>query len=299
MVTINKRTGLPQAVVINGLDAGGVMTAKISAGYDTITHSAPDGLQVPLKDREAQYVRGSIETQDWSHAIALLMSTVGTLVFYERKSGVDEATGYTKHTITAPVIHSFRLTVTKGNYAKVNFNFECRAADPTKTISDMWTMTDSSPAPTYVTAARGGVRIEAALHGTLAINHVTAFSFGITMQLVKACNDGDIGYTCVDARVEGLAADGSITFQDSTITTGSLLCQQLILAVRANLVLTIRQAQGATDKVLTIAGVEFNTADSDSGAEKDFTEYTANFDVANDATTQLTLAGTNKIIAIA
>jgi len=302
MATVNKRTGQPQAVVINGVDAGGAMSARISCGYDTIARYAPDGLQAQISDREAQFVRGTIASQDWIHAIALLTGTVGTLVFYERKSGVDDAAGFIKHTLTAPVIHRFRLRVTKGGYAVVDFDFECRAADPTKTIADMWAMTDSQPAPTYVSAARGGVRIEACVHGTggstITVHHLTAFEFGIAMQLVKACNDGDISYTCVDARAEGLAADGSITFQDSAVTASALVCQQLIAAARANLVLTLRQSAGAADKTVTIAGVVFNSANSDGGAEKDFTDYTAAFEVVNDITTQLTLAGTNKIIAI-
>ena len=36
MATVNNRVGLPQAIVINGIDTGGAMTARISAGYDTI-----------------------------------------------------------------------------------------------------------------------------------------------------------------------------------------------------------------------------------------------------------------------
>jgi hypothetical protein len=88
MATVNKRVGLPQAVTINGVDAGGAMVARIQEGYDNILRSAPDGLQVPVKDKEAEYVRGEIVTQDWVEAVNLLTGTVGTFVFYERKSGV-------------------------------------------------------------------------------------------------------------------------------------------------------------------------------------------------------------------
>ena len=36
MATINKRVGLPQATVINGVDAGGAMVARILYGYENV-----------------------------------------------------------------------------------------------------------------------------------------------------------------------------------------------------------------------------------------------------------------------
>ena len=299
MATVNKRIYHPQAMAINGIDAGGTMTANINCGFDNILRSAPDGLQVPLRDREVQFVRGTIVSQDWIEAIALLTGTLGTYVFYERKSGVAEATGYIKHTITAPVIHRIALAITKGGYATVSFDFECRAADPTKTIADMWAMTDSQNAPTYIAAARGGYRVESAVFATtINIYHVTNFNFSIALPLVKECNDADIGYTCVDALLDGLTANGSISFQDATITATALLAWTLVTHTKDTLILTLTQGQGAADKVVTVAGVEFDNAGQNSSANAPFTEFTVNFEVANDPTTQLTLAGTNKIITI-
>ena len=303
MATVNNRLKKPQAMVISGVDAGGLMTAAIMAGYDNVMQTAPDGLQVPLKDKEIQFVRGTVTTQDWVHAVELLTGDVGTYVFYERKSGVAEATGYVMHTITAPVIHRMTLSLNKGGYAVVTFDFECRAADETKGLADMWALTDDQAAPTYISAARGGFRIESTVHGVtpndINIYHVTAFDFSLTLPLVRACNDADVGYTCVDAELSGLAAGGSISFQDGAIVTSALVCQQLLAAAAAALVITVSQSQGAADKTLTIAGVDFSNAGSNSDVSAPFTGYTANFDVANDTTTQLTLAGDNKIIAIA
>ena len=299
MATVNNRVYVPQAAVINGLDTGGLMSANISEGYENILKSSPDGLQVPLKDREVQFCRGSVVTQDWPHAIALLTGTVGTYVFYERKAGAAEATGYIKHTLTAPVIHKMTLTFTKGGYAVVSFDFECRAADPAKTIADMHAYLDSQAAPTWTAAALGGYRITSLLHGSQAIKHVMGLTVNITTQLVKACNDGDVANTCVDARLDGLTCDGSISFQDSAITTNVMLAQTLVLAARASLVATIVQGQGVAAQVLTIAGVVFDNVSSNSGAAAQFTEYTANFDISNNGTTQLTLAGANKILTIA
>jgi len=299
MATANTRVGIPQAVVINGVDSGGLMTARIDEGLENVIRSAPDGLEVPMIDREVQYCRGSVTTQDWIEVVDLLTGTVGTYVFYERKSGVAAATGYIKHTITNPVIWRVRLNIVQGRYAGITFDFECMAADETKGIADMHGLEDSQAAPSYVSAARGGYRVQTTVHGSQSIYHVTAFDFTIEMPLVKACNDADVAYTCVDARLSGITATGSITFQDSTIATATLVAQKLLVAARNNLVLTVTQGSGATAKTITIAGVIFTPGAANSDVNADFTEYTVNFEVSNDTTTQLTLSGTNKILAIA
>jgi len=298
MATVNQRVKTPQGVTINGVDNGGVMTARIQCGYDVIVKSTPDGLQVPVRDKECQYVRGDITTQDWVHIIDLLTGAVGTYVFYERKSGVAAATGYVKHTLTNPVIYNAAITFTKEGYAVCKASFECKPADETKGIADMWAQLDDQAAPTYISAAYGGYRILTAAHGALSIYHVTAFSFAIAIPLSKACNDGDVGYTCVDADLDAMAAIGSITFQDSTIATATMVAQKLAVAAASALVLTVRQGQGESSKTITIAGADFDSVE-DSGGGLGFTEYTGQFAVANNLTTQLTLAGANKIITIA
>ncbi len=298
--TVNNRVRNPQANVINGVDAGGMMSARIQAGYEKVMKSPPDGKQFPFVDRECQFVRGSVVSQDWVEAIALLTGTLGTKVFYEKKSGADT---WVKHTLTNPIIHNIKLNITGGHnntsYATVSYDFECRFADPTKTIADAWAMTDAQTVPTYVAAARGGVRFETVTLGALSIYHVTALSLNITVKLVKACNDADVGFTCVDAEQDGMEISGSLTFQDAAIGTNVIKAAQVILAARASLTATIRQSSGAASKVLTIAGVIFTSVDSNSDRGNDFSDYTANFTVANDATTELTLAGANKIVTFA
>jgi len=303
MATVNERVGVIQASVINGIDAGGTMSARIEAGYDEIIESEPDGLEVPISDRGAQFVRGTVVTQDWVQAVELLTGTVGTYCFSERQSGVAVDTGYIKHTITNPVIHNVRLDFNKGGYATAAFDFECRAADDAKTIADMWGMLDDQAAPTYVAAARGGWRVQSTTFDdgldVINIYHVTAFSFGLKLDLVKACNDADVAYTCVDARLDGARPTGSITFQDSSIATAQLKAQQLAMHARDTLVVTVTQSGGATAKTITIAGVVFDSLGSNAGSNVKFTDYTMPFRVTNDTTTQLTLAGENKIIEIA
>ena len=136
MATVNSRLKKLQAVTINAVAAGGSLTARLQFGYDNIARSDPDGLEVAVRDREVQYCRGQIITQDWVHAIDLLTGAVGTLVFSERNSGVVAATGYTLHTITNPVIHKFLLRIQRnlqgGVYATCAYDFECKAADETK-----------------------------------------------------------------------------------------------------------------------------------------------------------------------
>lgn len=303
MATVNKRVGIPQAVAINGVDAGGVMRAEIQAGYDQIVESEPDGLEAPISDRGVQFVRGTIVTQDWIEAVNLLAGTVGTYVFYERKSGVAAATGYVKHTLTNPVIHNVKIDFAQGRYGTVSLDFECKAADETKTIADMHGMTDDQAAPTYVSAARGGWRISSAVLNPGAsevdIYHLTAFSFGLKLGLAKACNDADVAYTCVDARLDGVKPAGSITFQDSGVTAAQLKAQQLALHARASLVVTVVQSGGATAKTLTVAGVVFDSFGSRAASAQDFDDFTMPFRVANDTGTPLTLAGANKILTIA
>jgi len=305
MVTVNKRVGLPQAITINGIDTGGAMTARIDAGFDNVMRSAPDGLEVPIKDKETEYVRGSITTQDWAQVIAVLTGVLGTYIFYERKSGVAVTTGFIKHTITNPVIHRANFRLTKGGYGVATFDFECRAEDETKGLADMWTVLDEQAAPAYITAARGGFRIVSAKHGHELptplwqdIYHVTDFDFTLTLQLVKECNDSDLGYTCVDARLDGLTAEGSISFQDSTIVAAVLVCQTLLAAIPDSLVLSVKQGAGGAAKTVTIANVDFNNVGRTPDANRPFTEHAANFDVANDAALPLTLEGANKIITI-
>jgi len=301
MPTVNQRIGVPQAMAINGVDAGGMMSARIQAGYDNILSSEPDGLAVPVSDREIQFVRGTVVTQDWIHAIDLLTGAVGTYIFYERKSGVAEATGYIKHTITAPVIHRINIDFAKGRYATISFDFECRAVDQTKTIADMWAMTDSQGAPTYITAARGCWRIFSTIFAqggspAICIYHVTAFNFSLTLPLVKECNDSDIAYTCVDARVSGMTAIGSITFQDSAIASAKLKAESLLLAARNALELNCHQSGGATDRQIVIAGVVFDSIGGNVDVTKPFSDYSMPFRVVNNSSVPLTLDGTNKII---
>ena len=310
MATVNKRVYSPQAAVINGVDNGGLMSATIDVGFDNILRSSPDGLQVPVKDKEIQYVRGEITSQDWTQMIALLTGAAGTYIFYERKSGAAAAVGYIEHTITNPVIHDVRLSFSQKGYMTVRAAFECMAADETEGIAAMWTQLDAQAAPTYVSAARGGLRVKTTVFsdtaGTpaaaISIYHVTAFDFGITLPLSKACNDGDIGYTAVDAKLAALTASGSITFQDAEIdaTTTRIKCQDLVLnTTNEELVITVAQGSGADDVVITINGVDFSSARPNSAAGQEYTDYTATFDVANfDTAAPLALDPTSPEVAI-
>ena len=119
------------------------------------------------------------------------------------------------------------------------------------------------------------------------------------MPLEKDSNDGDVGYTCVDARQSGISVSGGINFQDATITSAKILAVQLAIAAKASLVTTVSSSQGAAAKVLTMAGVLFTGGGGNSDAGGGFTGYDASFACVNDATTQLTLSGANKILTIA
>ncbi|MCJ7778634.1 MAG: hypothetical protein MUP16_10005 [Sedimentisphaerales bacterium] len=300
MATVNKRVYHPQAMTINTVAVGGIMTVAVQEGYENIVRSSPDGLQgPPIVDRECQFCRGTIVVQDWIDAVLLLLGTIGTCIFYERISGVAATTGYTMHTLTNPVIHTITLTFNKGGYATVSANFECKANDETETIADMHAMTDTHAAPTYVPASRGGWRIISAVLGAINIYHLTGFTFTITLPLVKACKDEDIAYTAVDARLDGLTATGLINFQDSEITASQLKVQQLLLASAEDLIITVVQSPGTGNKVITIANIIFTGDGENYDVNAEFTGYSANYEVNNDPAAPLTLGTAPKILTIA
>ena len=299
MATVNNRTKIIQAVTINGVDAGGTLRANIAQGYDNTMRSSPDGMQgPPLRDRETEFTRGTIVTQDWPEMLNLLTGAVGTLVFYQVQSGVAAPNNYRKHTIINPVIHNASITFTKGGYAECSYAFECRAADETKGFLDQWTKLDGQTAPTYLSAARGGWRIVSGSHGGVNIFHTLGFEFAIAMRLRKASNDGDVGYTAVDVDVEGMTCGGSLSFQDGVLVTTNSLDQRLAAAARGDLVLVVKQGGGAASKTITIAKVEFDNVGQDDSSDKDYNEYTGSYEVANDTGVHLTLSGANKIITI-
>ena len=302
MATTNYRVGQPQALTVNGVDAGGLMSADLRAGYDENIRTSPDGLAgPPISDRLTQFVRGTITTQDWIEAINLLTGSLGTKVFYERKSGVAAATGYIKHTITNPVIHRIALAFRKSAFATCSYDFECKAADETKTIADMWVPLDGQAAPAHITAARGGYRIKSAgftATPAIPIYHCASLDLSIALNLVKESNEVDVGYTCVDARLEATPVTGSISFQDSKITSALITAQRLVAAGRYNLGLNIVQSGGAAVKELTVAGVQFTGFEKTSSADAPFSEFRCDFEVCNSAGTPLTLAGANKILTL-
>jgi len=299
MTLINRRLYTPQAMTINSIALGGVLTVTINEGFDNTVRSSPDGFQVQVVEKTDQFVRGTITVQDWPDAINLLTGTIGTLIFYERKSGVAEATGYVKHTLTNPVIHSISISINKGSYASISADFECRAALETDTIAVMHANLDSQAAPTPLVPALGGWRVVSAVYGgSLNLYHVTGFNFSIKQNLIKDSNDADLAYGAVDAMLDGLQANGSLNLQDSGIANSELTTQQLLLAAIGNLVITVKQAQGAANKVITIARAAF-ISDSGSSDRSNYASHSLPFEVTNNTATPLTLAGTNKIITIA
>jgi hypothetical protein len=298
MATVNNRVKRPQAVVINGVDNGGLMTARITAGFDQVLKTPFDGLSVPVRDKFVQFCRGDVTTQDFATAYSLMTGTLGTYVFYERKSGVAAASGWIKHTIKNPVIHKIAISINKDGYSTVSFSFECQAASETEGVAALWVPTDSQSEPTYIEASRGGFRIVSITHGVVSIYHNMALEFSLAGILTKESNDSDVGYTCVEIDTP-YDISGSLSFQDGSIATSLLKAQSLLLAEAAELEVTVRSSSGAADKVITIANVDFDSMSSDSSADATFTGYQLSFGIANDPDVPLTLVGTNKIITFA
>lgn len=289
--------------VINGVDAGGEMSIALDEGYDEITESCPEGLEISVLDRHAQYVRGVVVTQSVTTAIDLLTGTLGTYVFYERKSGVAAATGWLQHTLNNPVIYDIDIRLNQGGYWTATFKFECRFATAATVIADVHVITDSQADPGLSEDLElGGQRFVTVALGALSIYGAKSFSFHLGLVLTKSCAGAALGYTNVDAELGGAGggADGSLVFQDSGVATAKVKSTQVLAAARASLVVTCAMSAGAANKVITVAGVVFTTASTSMvGDRSKYAEVAMNYRVSNSLATQLTVAGANKIITIA
>jgi hypothetical protein len=302
-IMADEKTLTLKGSVINGVDQGGEMNATIEEGYDEVSESCPEGVEVSIVDRNAQYVRGSVTTQSVTTAIALLTGTLGTYEFFERKSGFAAATGWIKHVLNNPVIWDIEISMQQGSYWTATFKFECRFATASAVISDVHVITDSQADPTLSDELElGGQRFVTTVLGALAIYGMKSFQFHIALTLTKSCAGAAMGYSSVDSELGGAGGkcDGSIVFQDSSIATAKMKAAQLLLAARASLVLTCAMSAGAANKVITVAGVMFTTQSTRmSGDRTKYAETTMNYRVSNSLATPLTIAGANKIITLA
>ena len=292
----NTRTTVLRGFTINGVGAAAALTASIQAGYDEKVYSEPDGLALPIRDRASQFVRGTVSMQDWTKAISILTGALDTLDFYVGEAGADT---FQSHTITNPIIHRLRLDLRQGQYGSAQFDFECKFPSAAATIKDVWAIDTAVAAPAYAAAAFGGWRFVSIAHASISVQHVTSLDFTLTVPIFKASNDADLGYTDVDRILSGLRATGSIACQDSEgHESDALKLAALCEAARASLVVTVAMHGAAADKVLTFAGCEIDAVRSNP-TTRPYTEHSIDFELTNDQTTQLTLAGDNKILTIA
>ena len=258
---------------INGVAAGGLMSASIQCGYDDIITAGADGYSFPEVDRLTQFVRGTIQCQDWVDVLDVLKGAVGSYVFYERESGLAT---WTKHQINDPYIHSASFNLTHRGRGNVNFGFECWASDTGIGFSDIWKRTTGQALPAKTLAYEPSVEITAGAHGATTFYHTLNLSLNINSQPTRASHDGDVGYTAVDLVWGGVPISGTLAIQDSnTMLT-------LLGNAEANLVFTVKQAQGAANKTLTIKNVLFTNMGSTSSAGPGYTPYTLDFVVNSD-----------------
>ena len=135
MATVNKRTlqayhggATDTTAVINGIDAGGLMSAQIDEGFDDIITAPHDGRNFPTVDRLTEFCRGTVVSQDWIEMLNVLNGTTGTYVFYEKESGADTVT---VHTLNNPVIFSAAVSLGHRAHGTCTWSFECMGADET------------------------------------------------------------------------------------------------------------------------------------------------------------------------
>ena len=272
-----------------GYSAGGLMSYAMQFGYDDIVVAPADGLSFPEVDRLGQFCRGTITCQDWTEVINVLNNVTTSYVFYSRESGL---TSFSKYTLTAPVVYAASFSFTHRGYASCTWNFETRAASEAVGFSAAFGVdnaTGTAPAATLTTAR--GIEITAAQHATdtTDINHVTNLTCNIAGRLVKASQDGDVGYTAVDVVWGGAPMGGSITFQDSA---DSNVVKAVTLAGLAeeDLTVTIKQSQ-AGSKSLVLKNCVFTDGAANYTNDGTYAGYTMNFILNSDQTTPIGTAG--------
>jgi hypothetical protein len=256
---------------INGVSAGGLMSANIDAGFDSIIRASHDGLSFPVNERLIPYVRGSITCQDWEKVISVFNGTLGTYTFYEALSG---AATYYPHTITNPVIHSFSLNLLNGGYSSVTWNFECKPADGTKTITDMFASGAAAAKPAYLASQRA-VKIVSATHVS-AIGYVTGATVNFTSNLLREMSDGGLGYTTVEA-AEPYNITGSVTFQNNDVASSKQYLTLLLTGAASDLVIVMKDSGLGGTATLTIKNVFFTTGNANKTSDGGYNSCTANF----------------------
>lgn len=290
MTTTNKRTHKIFNIMVNGVAVGGTTMLSLTKSYAQNLTTPADGLQLPLRDRFVQQCSGSLTTHDWSLYSSLLTGAVGTLTGYERNSGVAEATGYTKHTVTNPIFNRFALNFKKNQYATLAADFQCKAADDTKGFLDAHTAQSGQEKPDHQAAGYGGFKLKSLSHGgSASLKHVQSLTLDIAIPLLTASDDGDIGYTLVEQDLSNIMPTGSVTVQDTQIGTSNLVADDFLEADADDLELTVAQGSGGSDKVLTISGVQFS-GDTINWSNNGFNSVTLPFYISNDPDDVITLA---------
>lgn len=278
--------------VINGVSIGGLTTVSYEEGYDNTIEASGEGQTFPTKDRRGQYCRGSIGCQDYTKMLEILTATLDDFVVYERISG---AATFLKHTFTNPVVSAVSLKISNNQYSGITTKFECRASTATDTVSAMHATESAQTLPSATTTEYGGYQISSVVLGSLSISHATAVTLDLSATVIKSFGDDDLAYTAVDRIDDAIAASGSLSFEAGFVTN-SMISQQLLLAAVGNLVITVKKAGGATNKVITIKNVMFS-GNSANAAQKAYTNNSAKFTIAGNES--LTLTGATAAIIIA
>ena len=269
--------------IINGVSLGGLMSASIQCGYDDIVTAGADGYSFPETDRLTQFVRGTIQCQDWKEVLNVLGGASSRYVFYERESG---GATWRMNTLYDPYIHSATLNFDHRGRASVSFGFECWASDAATGFSALWARSDAMGLPSDVISYSPGMEMTAGILGTSPVlgepfYHLLNLTVNISGQIVRASGDGDVGYTAVDIVWGGVPMGGSMTFQDASDAWN------LLQEVESDLYITINQCQGESDAYLILQNVLFTNLGSTSSAGPGHTPYTLDFILNSDGTTPI------------
>ncbi len=272
----------------NGQDAGGLMSANIDAGFDNIINPTHDGLIFPIPEKLIPYVRFSVQSQDVEQAIAVFNGASDDYTFYTKETGLAS---YDMQVLLFPQIHSLDINLVNNGYSSCSWSAECKPVDGTKTHKDMWASTINTEKPAFLSSNRA-VKIVSVV-GTSTITHVMGVTFSLNATLLRESMDGALGYTQIE--MENYTAGGSVTFQDTTVATSTLLAVKLLNDAVANLTITMKDSGLAGTATYVIKNVTYTNITTNRDDSGNYVSHTANFIVSDNSGTPVTAAN---VIAI-
>jgi len=296
----NQRTFQAQALVLNGVAAGGLASMSFEARF-TPLESTPDGaIGTEDVDRHSLDVNVNIQCTDVAKVNAILDAAVGNTTFSGKESG---ATTWHNYTVAGIVITGCSLDLRKGADATLGLTGKVRFATPAADLDEVILLTGAVGTPPTLTYPARLYRPNTASFdpdgapAAIAPIHVESVALALAANVISDSNDADVGMTAVD--IAGWRSlQTTLVYRDAKAVSPSHITAQLLAAVRGNLTVSLLGRGGAANKVLTVNNCLWTGANQREGAE--YAEFTLRGNSGwKNAATVYTLNGTPKLFDIA